>query len=314
MYNKMMSTEMMNEPIVDVPDIIRNSNWIPAAIYQEDVLILDFGQRNKNRSNVATTPIRFNGFSVMMAYEGECTIYINHIPYQLRKNMFFVVQERHMLSRIDMSEDFKGYHIVSRWDFTRTAMGNHHPPVKEIIQLEDLPFIITADEESFTQLLNFVRQLISYIHIDDHSYQNSLVMNGLCNLILQLWHITFCRKQSEVKRIEPVTNQEKLTFSFVRMIQRECKTHHDVSYYAEKLCVTPVHLTRMVKQCTGKTATNWISSMLVDEAKMLLHQSGIPIQQISEELNFSDQAAFSKFFKKNTGLSPLEYRRGIVVR
>ena len=56
----------------------------------------------------------------------------------------------------------------------------------------------------------------------------------------------------------------------------------------------------------------WISDALISEAKILLRKPDINIQQISEELHFGEQSSFSKFFKKHTGVTPVEYRNTIL--
>ena len=81
--------------------------------------------------------------------------------------------------------------------------------------------------------------------------------------------------------------------------------------YADRLNVSPAHLTRMVKEVTDKTASEWIADSLVNEIKFLLHHPGNSIQAIASEVRFSDQAALSKFFKKHTGMTPGEYRKVI---
>ena len=84
-----------------------------------------------------------------------------------------------------------------------------------------------------------------------------------------------------------------------------------MNFYAEKLFVTPKHLSAVLKEISGKTAGEWIDHRVILEAKLLLRTTGMNIQEISVALNFSNQSFFGKYFKHLTGLSPREYRNRI---
>lgn len=75
--------------------------------------------------------------------------------------------------------------------------------------------------------------------------------------------------------------------------------------------MTPGNLSRAVTAASGKSPIKWISDAVVAEAKILLRNPDMNIQQVSEELHFGDQSSFGKFFKKHTGFTPIEYKGNI---
>lgn len=81
-----------------------------------------------------------------------------------------------------------------------------------------------------------------------------------------------------------------------------------MGFYAEKLHITPKYLSTVIKQNTGKSVNDWIDDYVILEAKALLKSSRMTIQQISDELNFVDQSAFGKYFKRIEGMSPKDYK------
>ncbi|WP_163310011.1 helix-turn-helix domain-containing protein [Dysgonomonas sp. 521] len=87
-----------------------------------------------------------------------------------------------------------------------------------------------------------------------------------------------------------------------------CVKEHKVEFYANKLFVTPQYLSLVLKNTSGKTAYQWIVDGIITESKILLKDVDSTIQQISENLYFPDSSSFSKFFKKQTGVSPFKYR------
>ena len=80
-------------------------------------------------------------------------------------------------------------------------------------------------------------------------------------------------------------------------------------YYAERLCLTPKYLSKVIKQVSGRSAPEWIDAFVVLEAKNMLRYSDMAIKEIVYTLHFPNQSVFYKFFKSHTGQTPSEYRR-----
>jgi AraC-like DNA-binding protein len=99
-----------------------------------------------------------------------------------------------------------------------------------------------------------------------------------------------------------------LSSHFLKLLREYIKEQRSVNFYADLLYVTPKHLSTCVKVITGKTCGEIIDEMVVAEAKALLHNPELSIGHVADQLNFSDQYFFSKYFKKRTGVSPLHYR------
>jgi AraC-like DNA-binding protein len=82
-----------------------------------------------------------------------------------------------------------------------------------------------------------------------------------------------------------------------------------LDFYAGKLNVTTKYLSTTLKKHTGRSAGEWIDETIALEARVLLQNLSYTVAQVSNQLNFTDQSTFGKFFKSNTGFSPLEYRK-----
>ncbi|MBO2011438.1 helix-turn-helix domain-containing protein [Hymenobacter negativus] len=103
----------------------------------------------------------------------------------------------------------------------------------------------------------------------------------------------------------------QLANKFRELLLAHFKTQQLVADYATQLCVSPNHLNKAVKAATGKSPTKWIAEAIVLEAKVLLHQSGLPVGEVAAEVGLTDASYFSRLFKKHQGLTPLEFRRRI---
>lgn len=101
---------------------------------------------------------------------------------------------------------------------------------------------------------------------------------------------------------------ERLFHDFMALVVAHYKREHYINFYASRLSVTTTYLSRIIRWQTGKTAAYFLGGMLYAEACRLLTRTDYTAQQIAEELNFSDQSAFGKFFKSKAGVSPHIFR------
>lgn len=95
---------------------------------------------------------------------------------------------------------------------------------------------------------------------------------------------------------------------FKSLLANHFINERNVSFYADKMHLTPKYFSTLIKNASGKTAGEWISEMLLLESRVRLQNKEQSITQIAHDLNFSDASHFGKFFKKHTELSPMEYR------
>ena len=115
--------------------------------------------------------------------------------------------------------------------------------------------------------------------------------------------------KKELMTAPTLSRKEELFEQFLQLLFEHCKEQHVVTFYAEKVFITPQYLSLILKELTGKSANKWIDDALIVEAKMLLKAPQATVQQVADILHFSDQSTFGKFFKKHMGISPMEYRK-----
>ncbi|MFK8008357.1 MAG: AraC family transcriptional regulator [Saprospiraceae bacterium] len=102
--------------------------------------------------------------------------------------------------------------------------------------------------------------------------------------------------------------ENNLTLRFRKLLEKEIRNFHDISYYADTLQVSKSHLNKTVKESLGRSTSQVIKERLLIEAKRSLLYSSSNVSEISYDLNFSEPANFNRFFKKMTSLTPKEYR------
>ncbi len=132
------------------------------------------------------------------------------------------------------------------------------------------------------------------------------------DIIIHLSALFFYEILSRIK-IKPdetfKSNRCLLVNNFLDLVRDNHMEHRELSFYAEKLCLTTKYLTTIIKRETGISAADWIERYVILQAKALLKSTDLTIQQISDKLNFSSQVFFGKYFKRLVGMPPKEYRK-----
>lgn len=148
------------------------------------------------------------------------------------------------------------------------------------------------------------------------TYRRQIVMNLVASL---LYHLMECGQRvseaadadTDIPEDTPAVRPRRSLYlrEFIALAQKYHRSQRSVAFYAEKLFISPKYLSLVIKETTGRSASQWIDDMVILEAKNLLRFSGKNIQQVAYELNFTNQSAFGKYFKHLTGLSPSQYQK-----
>ncbi len=254
-------------------------------------------------------PFRLDALSIFLICKGEMSLEIDYYPYKVGENTLLDLIEQHIVQRFRLSKDFMGYNIIVSKDFLSESLGNNRTLPSDVIVSKRIRPTQSIEVEEVLLLEECIKKLIYYINQTGHFFQRNLIMSQFIILMMEMSHIIHHKVNENPTPVE-LNNKEQLISRFLELLKQHSKERHEVTFYAKELCITPEYLTRILKSFSGKTANNWIDNALMTEAKILLRDPNLTIQQIADTLHFSDQSSFGKFFKKHNGESPLGYRRG----
>lgn len=240
--------------------------------------------------------------------QGRISATIDLTLREMTANSLLVLRGGHALSSIRHSADFRGFFIVidnERIDELLPAFSYMLPTA---IYFRDNPIIEISDDD--VKRLTTIHRMVSEKQSDSNRLPyKSQTVKALCEVIffevLGLYTAKMSRQASHP------TRREELMTKFVNLVEQHYMRERTVIFYARALCLSPKHLSAVVKEISGRTAGDWIDSQVILKAKMLLRNTGYTIQEISTALNFSNQSFFGKYFKQKTGMSPRAFRSSI---
>lgn len=238
---------------------------------------------------------------------GEARIKVNYSTYTLHPNDILAILPTHGLLLEESTDDTLIEAILYSDEYW--ASLSHSIDYKLIKTVEHNPFA-TLPKESIDE----VNLLLDLIKKHDPAESNGernpemelTIAGGLAFSLLMLL-VSYINK-IETESPHPATRKEILTHDFFELLSQHYETERQVNFYASKLCVTPKHLSTMVREVTHLSILEWINNVTVLNIKRRLLTTTDTIQQISEELNFQTPSSFIRYFRQHTGITPAKYR------
>lgn len=183
------------------------------------------------------------------------------------------------------------------------------PTVRKLVNIAHQPIVqlhepkLALPHTTALQLAARMREIIAYLH-SGHIYKQEVLRMLYAVFLLDVQNA----QQRAISSRQTPQRVEEIFIGFIQLLPRHFAEHHDIGYYATQLNISPVYLSRVVRQVTGRTVIDYIDQMLLMEASFLLRTTTMSIAQIANTLHFADSPSFSKFFSRLKGMSPREYR------
>ncbi|RFZ82768.1 helix-turn-helix domain-containing protein [Mucilaginibacter terrenus] len=247
-------------------------------------------------------PHRKDHYLFVFIRKAETRQWIDMVPYTLRDNGFYFSGPNNVI----VKEEFK--HLWS----TGIAFTDAFLSMQENAALSKLP-LIQNPRNGHELLLNsadvdFVEEMLAKINTE-YQHPGEWQQRMLAAHVTVL--LTYLSRLYAEQFKEDATEDKVLLKRYQAKIDEDFRRLHEVSDYASMLNISAGHLSEVVKMQSGKPAIKHIHDRLVMEARRLLFHTGNSLKEISFDLGFADASYFSRFFKRETGVTPAEYRSSI---
>ncbi len=245
-------------------------------------------------------------FSLVLVISGELSIVVNETTKKITAYELIVIPIKATCKVLVVHTNLQVFIVSFTSEFAfKNSIRKSHLGYFEFF-ITRYPPIISIKKKEALHIANLIEFLDLKRKNSKHLFQKEIVLFSFNLLIYEIAAMYF--KHSNYKGGIRHTKKEKLVMRFFKLLENNCRKHHQIAFYADLLFVTGRHLSRTVKEVTGKTAKQCIEEAIVLEAKTLLQDDNLSITDIIEELEFSDSSFFSKFFKRHTAMTPTEYR------
>ncbi|MBR6466484.1 MAG: AraC family transcriptional regulator [Bacteroidales bacterium] len=275
---------------------------LPEKGWDDGIYCLETNSSKILRSNLTQGFV--SCFAFMLVDKGWMTILYNGRELTFTPNDLYTYSPGFPVTVIATSKDFHGLLLMADEHAASEA-----PIIHDLVHLATMPIVQlrepkqTLPDDVAQHLAEKMREIIHYLH-SSHIYKAEVLRMLYAIFLLDLQNAQdriFTHRQTP-QRVEDIF------IGFIRLLPDHFIEHHDIPFYASSLCISPVYLSRVVRQVSGRTVMDYINHMLLMEASFMLRTSKLSIAQIGDRLHFSDTPSFSKFFSRMKGMSPREYR------
>ena len=287
----------MEERIIRLPELITYHRI--NEVWEESIACFCTKSDMKNISKIP--PVLADMFSFIVVEEGMAHYILNYKEYNVQKGDMLLFSPNMLVSLTGCTDDFRCMNLMCERSLFEHMLSSN--PAFQTYSYyfcrTDTP-VIQLKQEMQTAILKCMEQIRMAI-ISRNTYQKEIIQSLVYTCMLLVLEVIEERVSSL-----PVSlgRTERLFHDFMALVVAHYKREHYINFYASRLSVTTTYLSRIIRRQTGKTAAYFLGGMLYAEACRLLTRTDYTAQQIAEELNFSDQSAFGKFFKSKAGVSP----------
>ena len=299
----------------DIISRIGDLGHVDIYLYKDKIVLFTIDANDRKRAEThdersVHSFLKIDAFCLIIIEKGECVFNIDYRPLRVDENKVILLTDRHIIQPVSVSDDFRCYIMFVAKDYLQNIMKDTKmlvPDVSAAVSFFSNP-VIRFEQDEFALLQDNLERLRRNINRSDHSFWKELVQNEFANLFFEVRNIMMLKLGDEPKK-QKYTRREQVLVCFFQLLLEHSRTEREVAFYADKLCVTPVYLSRLIKRTIGKPAIRIIHELAVSDAMYLLRRPDMNIQDAADAMNFPDRETFSKFFKKIAGVSPGEYRK-----
>ena len=220
---------------------------------------------------------------------GHVDYILNMIPYHLESHDALMIPQQSIMEILGVSDDLD------------MRIFNYHKLALPEIEFQRQ---IHVGSESLWQRLEMYYSLMMALAADKRLDEITLIQQACLKELL-----TLEARQDKDRPRQGRNRGQEVLHRVLSLVNEYAGRERTVNFYADRLSLSPNWLSNVVKTTSGKTVMKWINLAVVQKAKLALAYSDAPVYAIANDLNFASESIFSRYFKRETGLTPVEFRR-----
>lgn len=252
-------------------------------------------------------PYRSTNYTVHFILKGSVSLELDLMEYSLSVFEFIVIPPNTVIGFNSISDDVNISTVSFSLDFALQSIAVKHEIFSFDFFASKIIKKLTVENKQWDNFLKIITYLEEKNSLDGEVLFRAEMISNAFNLFL--YEIAAAFKKSNITLKKNLSRKEDITYRFFKLLQNNFKDRKKAEYYADKLNISTSHLSKLLKETTGRSFSKLTEEIIINEAKILLADPSLSILQITGILQFSDQSFFGKFFKKRVGVNPSEYRK-----
>ena len=246
----------------------------------------------------------------LLCKAGEGSFVFNEHCYHIAKNDLVVIPMPDRVRNLAAHADLQVEWFAADYKFLQNLLPSNNYSIGGSISLNQDPVIRLTDEHA-CHLLEDLHRLRDRMN-DNHLEFYRELMGSLCLTMMYDIFEAHARREATDSHTDRTSYIVKQLMAL--LATGISRTERDVSYYAERLNVSPKYLSATIKRVTGHSVTSYIDRHTIPILKDYLNDERLSLTQIAELMNFTSLSYFSRYCAKHLGLSPSDYRHSLQPR
>ena len=248
--------------------------------------------------------------TIVIIEKGSISIKSNELIHHYKKGNLGMIIPNNVYKVNAFTDDVKAYFILIDRDElnNQTSFAFNKYEMQQALRSSNNN-IEKVSDNAFAHILNLCEQLFYYNQEEKEITFSQQIKLSLFTSLMYILVGDFLQGKGKDINILKNSRKESITMKFLQLVSINFMKEKELKFYADKLLISSKYLSNTVREITNQPPSKFITEALLNNAKILLLNSDNSIKEISNELDFSDQYAFGKFFKKHTGLSPSNFKK-----
>lgn len=275
----------------------------------EDLFGLPEGEAFVVKERVAgalpVEPLRkLDNFSILFVEEGRARVELDFCTYELEPGVQLIVGPALFFRCVEADDDLTVSCITLSSDLWQEATAPFSHSFFAFLRKYPLTPVLP---DEVVEKNRHMLKAVEVVYRDwRNAFRRPMFRNFIQNFLMEVYDKTKIRF---LNRDDPSsTRKEELLAQFLDLVFEHAGTQRKVKFYADRMCITTNYLASLVQGLVGQSPKALIDARCIQEIKLLLRTTTVSVQEIAFRLEFPDQSFFARYFRKHTGLSPLEYR------
>lgn len=252
-------------------------------------------------------PCRIEAVIMVVCLRGEISFSSHMNDYTLKANQIFISSASVFQLHSIAGSEF--YMMAFNTDFFASMNINIRFILQMLSQFKKQAKILDIQNGDVSAVQRFFDTVYGEYTSKELTEYNELTLKHLfCAIIYRICDVVIS-KESLTGALGVKDRSSEYFERLLSLLSENYREHRNVEFYAEKMHISSKHLSRVIRNYTGKSVHQWIDEFVALEIKNLLKYSNMSIQQISYELNFPNPSFMGQYFKRITGMTPGEYKR-----